>query len=139
MILSPDLVKDLVPGPERGGGPGVLAGGDGDGLPLLAGHHVEVDLDEPGLAVRPAGPDHPGLVVRLTRTLEVGQTGADILVVHQEISRLTESRLHVSGTIRAKLRPGAAQEENVIFLQQQRSGTFRPGRQEETSVLQKLN
>ena len=55
MILSPDLVKDVAPGPERGGGPGVLAGGDGDGLARLAGHHVEVDLDESGLTIRPAG------------------------------------------------------------------------------------
>ena len=55
MILSPDLVKDVAPGPERGGGPGVLAGGDGDGLPRLAGYYVEVDLDQCSTTIRPAG------------------------------------------------------------------------------------
>ena len=60
MILSPDLVKDVVLGPERGGGPGVLAGGDGDGLPLLAGHHVKVYLDQSGRPVRPTGTSTQG-------------------------------------------------------------------------------
>ena len=60
MVLSPDLIKDVVPGPERGGGPGVLAGGDGDGLPLLAGHHVKVDLDQSGRPVRSAGTSTQG-------------------------------------------------------------------------------
>ena len=55
MILSPDLVKDVVLGPQQGGDPGVLAGGDGDGLARLAGYHVEVDLDQRGLTIRPAG------------------------------------------------------------------------------------
>ena len=55
MILSPDLVKDIVPGPERSGRPGVLAGGDGDGLPLLAAHHLKVYLDQRGRPVRSAG------------------------------------------------------------------------------------
>ena len=60
MILSPDLVKDVVPGPERGGGPGVLAGGDGDGLARLAGYHVKVDLDQSGRPVRSAGTSTQG-------------------------------------------------------------------------------
>ena len=71
MILSPDLIKDVVLGPERGGEPGVLAGGDGDGLPLLAGQHVEVYLDQSGRTVRATGTDHSGLVIRLTVTLEI--------------------------------------------------------------------
>ena len=60
VILSPDLVKDLAPSPQRGGGPGVLAGGDGDGLPLLACHHVKVDLDQSGRSVRSAGTSTKG-------------------------------------------------------------------------------
>ena len=55
MVLGPHLVKDVVPGPERGGSLAVLADGDGDGLPLQAGHHVEVYLDQSGRTIRPAG------------------------------------------------------------------------------------
>ena len=37
--------------PERGGGCGVVAHGDGDGLALLGRQHVELDADQLGLAL----------------------------------------------------------------------------------------
>ena len=71
-------------------------------------------------------------------TLEVRQAAANILVLHQEIARLANARLHSSGAVGAEFGAGAAQEENVALLHHQRSGTFSPSRQEKTSILWEL-
>ena len=46
-----ELVVQRVARPERGGGCGVVAHGDGDGLALLGRQHVELDADQLGLAL----------------------------------------------------------------------------------------
>ena len=51
MILSPDLVKDVAPGPERGGGPGVQVGallGPLQGLVLLLETLDDLQVGQPG-------------------------------------------------------------------------------------------